>query len=108
MANKRGVLFLLVVVFTAVWVTPYTIRNIANAFLTVFICHLLLVVASVTSVSLRVVARMTGLALVIGIAVIHRECMVKCRPGEGVGIVAVRALTGEVIGGWGVAGGAVS
>ena len=87
--------------------TLHTIRNIAQSFLIVFINHLLLIVAVITSVSLGVVTRMASFTLVVGVAVIHREGVVERRSGEGVGVVAVGALTGVMVGGRRMAGGAI-
>ena len=74
--------------FLAVGVAANTVRDVANPFFTVFPHHFLLVVAVVTGVTARIVARMAGGTVAIGPFMVDGEGVIESGPGKGSCVVA--------------------
>lgn len=94
-------------IFSTVGMTAHAVGNIANPFFVVFPVHFLLVMAAKAGVRARIVARVAGSTIPIGITVIDGKAVIEGGSGKGRGVVAGGALAGKMIGRRCVAGGAV-
>jgi len=101
-------MLILIVRFFTVGMTGHTVSDVKNIFISMFLNHLLLLVAGGTGINGRIIACMTGTALSIGIAMIERERVGKVYITEVAGVyMATTAGAGKMIRGWAVASGAV-